>query len=163
MDLYSSFGPLGRRKIISNDSGSIVITKDGQLIASSIGFPSESPFPKLIMKDLVAGAESSGDGVITASMLVFYTLKCIDERLAASYNSRARTRLLRVSEVLWSVMSQHQTRIVAAMEEAGLWIRAGDKTNKIANIIRNIVTPSSNSSVAADVVDILVSAVHYPF
>jgi len=162
MDLSSSFGPLGTRKIISNDSGSVIITKDGQIIANSVVFASGSPFLELIRKDLVAGAEKSGDGVIVASMLVLHALKSIDERLVASYNSRARIRLLRVSEVLWSVVSEHQTGIVAALVGAGLWTRVSDRKDRIVNIVRSVVTPSSNSSVAADVVDILVRTSQAP-
>lgn len=157
MDLSSSFGPLGWRKIISNQVGSVIITKDGQLIAPGVGNISDDAFSSLLRRNLITAAENSGDGVITNFILVLYAVKCIEVRLSESFGARIRIRLLRVAEALLWLVNHHESMIHTTFVKANIWAELKDIKLRVTGLVRSVVVPSSNSGVAADVADILVS------
>jgi len=156
MSLSSSFGPLGWRKIVSNEGGSTIITKDGQLIASSMDCNADGALVSLLWKDVILAAEKSGDGVITNSMMVVYAVNYMDGRLSASFGSRIRIRLLRVVEALHWVTCQHEATIRSALIDINVWATIVDIESRVVGLVQSIAVPSSNSGVATDVADILV-------
>lgn len=156
MDLSSSFGPLGWRKIISNQGGSVIITKDGQLIAPSIE-TTDDAFSSLLRRNLITAAENSGDGVITNFILVLYAVKCIEVRLSESFGARIRIRLLRVAEALLWLVNHHESIIRTTFVKANIWAELKDIKLRVTGLVRSVVVPSSNIGVAADVENILVS------
>ncbi len=161
MSLSSSFGPLGWRKIVSNQGGSTIITKDGQLIASSMDCSADGAIVSLLRKDVILAAEKSGDGVIASSMMVLYAVNNIDIRLSARFDSRIRIRLLRVVEALIWVTSQHEATIRSALIERSIWDTIADNESRVVGLVQSIVAPSSNSGVATDVAEILVRTSTY--
>ena len=157
MSLSSSFGPLGWRKIISNQGGSTIITKDGQLIASSMDYSADGAFLSLLWKDLILAAERSGDGVITNSVLVLSAIKHMDDRLEEGFAARMRIRLLCVLEALQWIIGQHEATIRAAFVDRYVWVTVANLKPRLVGLVRSVVVPSSNGGVATDVVEILVS------
>lgn len=161
MDLRSSFGPLGWRKIISNQGGSVIITKDGQLIASSIDTTADSTVLPFLWRNLIVAAESCGDGIITNSILVLGALKGIEVCLLTDYAAKDRIRTLRVIEALLWVANQYEVTIRKALVKANIWTDVSDAKSRLVDIVRSVTVPSSNAAVAQDVIAILVGAIHY--
>jgi len=162
--LDSTFGPLGKSKIVCNAAGSILLTKDSHLLLplylattlsgrNSSDTPTEGQHVMIhgssvmyhLYCELMKSCGSMGDGLhtnmIIANSLVRSVLTVLDS--THTFRTQRRIRLLHSAEVIQHVCRECRDEITIYMIRCHAWHREGDISKWFQTICTQTALPSS--------------------
>lgn len=151
----SSFGPLGKCKLLCNEV-SIVITRDGQqLLEQTFKKWKESNekttlFPFYVNTVLQKYGEHFGDGVHTIFIL-YHSMKSS----ISKFNGSRRMEAIEVFNNILAALHNYETLIVQYMVSCGVWHRYSDIRSWCLDIFHCVLLPAANSGLASKVSAVL--------
>lgn len=165
MSIDSTFGPLGKSKIVCNATGSLLLTKDSHILmplylattlsdsSSSSDTPTEEQHVMIhgssvlyhLYCELMKSCSSMGDGLhtnmIITNSLVRSVLTVLDS--THTFRTQRRIRLLHSVEVIQHVCSEYRDEITSYMIRCHAWHREGDISKWFQTICAQTALPSS--------------------
>lgn len=167
MSIDSTFGPLGKSKIVCNATGSILITKDSHLLLplylattlsdsnSSISTPTEEEEQHVMIHgssvlyhlycELMKSCISMGDGLhtnmIITNSLVRSVLVVLDS--THTFRTQRRIRLMHSAEIIQHVCREYRDEISNYMIRCHSWHREVDISKWFQTICAQTALPSS--------------------
>lgn len=170
IDIFSSFGPLGRSKVIENVyGGSRVVTKDGQqILECCLSDPrSQNSLQRTLLKMCCSVSEEHGDGSLTTLMITSHIIARLD--ILAKGNSNTCIQwvlLLKAFETISSAIEALRFEINKHMIDSQVWQSSdGDEfatstmhtTGFLRGLWGTILQPATNTATASKIEDIIVS------
>jgi hypothetical protein len=153
----SSYGPFGRSKILLAHAGVVLVTKDcNQLLQYTSNTDSLS---KLLLSIVKKHTDVYGDGGMTLALLMSSCISTFDSVLSKQENHVMRYRLktLHSVETILSLLHKNKDRIQHHLVDSGLWVMSDINMKSMCLVCNHILHPTSNSQVAHNISNIMVS------
>jgi hypothetical protein len=171
-NILTSYGPNGKSKIISNSSGTLVITKDGyqiiEALLSSKLYNNKNNNNALLEKTFIRickeNGQRCGDGSLTSILITNKLLEQIESTLNMQgqvlhiNNNNKRIKLLRSLNVILEIINRYQDEINLYMIKIKSWRMNIIESNNLLffkSIWLNILIPSSNYQMAHSISKII--------
>lgn len=171
-NLFTSFGPNGKSKIISNKSGTLVITRDGyqiiEALLSSKLFNNNHNDNILLEKTFInickENGKRYGDGSLTSILITNKLLEQIHSSLYMQgkilhiHKNNKRIKLLRSLDVILEIINKYQNDINLYMIKINSWRMNIIESNSLLffkSIWLNILIPSSNYQMAHSISNVI--------
>lgn len=173
IDIFSSFGPLGRSKVIENvHGGSRVVTKDGQqILECCLSDPrSQDSLQRTLLKMCCSVSEEYGDGSSTTLMIASHIIARLGTLAGGDSNSCIQwVLLLQALETICSIVEALEVDINQHMIHSQIWqsSRVDESTTStstmnvsgyLTGLWGTILQPATNTATAAKIEDIIVSS-----
>ena len=169
IDIFSSFGPLGRSKVIENVyGGSRIVTKDGQqMLECCLSDPLlKNPLQRTLLKMCCNVSGEYGDGSLATLLIASHIIERLDILAKGDSSSCAQwVLLLKAVETICSAVEQLRSGINKHMVDSQIWQRSnGDEfeTSKmhtsgfLKGLWGTILQPATNTATAAKIENIIV-------
>lgn len=158
MNIDSSFGPLGKSKILINATGSILITKDSQLLLPQYVKFVENPFVQFSVTQNTIQGSNRGDGLLTSTVISCHVLQVLEaeSNVQRCGTDRKMILLLRALQAVKSSMLFLKEDVTRFLVRSAIWHKELSIRLFLSRICLNAVFPASNASVAQVVIKILV-------
>jgi chaperonin GroEL (HSP60 family) len=172
IDIFSSFGPLGRSKVIENvHGGSRFITKDGQqILECCLSDPrSQNSLQRTLIKMCCSVSEEYGDGSLTTLMIASHIIEKLGILAEEDSNSCIQwVLLLQALETICSAVEALKVDINTHMTDSQIWTNSNEDESATSTSIINtsgylkglwgtILQPASNTATAAKIENVIVS------
>lgn len=172
IDIFSSFGPLGRSKVVENvHGGSRVVTKDGQqILECCLSDPrSQNSLQRTLLKMCCSVSEEYGDGSLTTLMIASHIIARLGILAGEDSNSCIQwVLLLQALETICSTFEALKVDINKHMIDSQIWQSSSVDESATSTSIMNtsgylkglwgtILQPATNTATAAKIEDIIVS------
>jgi hypothetical protein len=158
----SSFGPLGRSKVLLGQAGAVVITRDCSQILeqeyeSTHSIEKVKDFSSIIKKACQRHAQQYGDG----SMAFFLFVSSLMETFFATNKTIAginRVNILFAVQNILFVFHHHISRIYDSMTVANLMFAVENNSPLVLRgLLLNMLVPASNGNIAANLANLVTS------
>ena len=158
MNESTCFGPFSRTKVVTNASGSIILSKDGHsLLPGTIGSHSVST-RTVIERVLTSSAFRRGDGLLSSILLSRNLIALLESKDDYNQDSFAdRVRYISALTAVQNTCCRFQSQIVKYFIESGWWIRESSLFLRMRSLCLSTALPASSAGVAKSIWEILVS------
>ena len=160
MNIDSSFGPLGKSKVISNATGSIIITKDSQLIIQScIDELIDNKYLYHQYHNLIKQAIIRGDGLHSSMVITNQLVRKVEEQLhshGVGFQDQWRIKLLHSLEIIMITIKELEFDITEFLIHQNIWYQERNMLSWFQNICYHTIIPSCNIPIAKSIVIIMV-------
>jgi chaperonin GroEL (HSP60 family) len=172
IDIFSSFGPSGRSKVIENvHGGSRVVTKDGQqILECCLSDPrSQNSLHRTLLKMCCSVSEEYGDGSLTTLMIASHIVARLGTLAGGDSNSCIQwVLLLQALETICSTIEALKVDINTHMTDSQIWTNSNEDESATSTSIMKtsgylkglwgtILQPATNTATAAKIEDVIVS------
>ena len=172
IDIFSSFGPLGRSKVIENvHGGSRVVTKDGQqILECCLSDPrAQNSLQRTLLKMCCSVSEEYGDGSLTTLMIASHIIARLGILAGGDSNSCIQwVLLLQALETICSAVEALKVDINTHMIDSQIWQSSSvdesatststmSTSGYLKGLWGTILQPATNTATAAKIEDIIVS------
>lgn len=148
LNLESTFGPFGKRKVVTNETGGVVITRDGQSVVPHCLRWVGNDFLKFLCMESVKMSSRSGDGLLTLIMIANYFLGKISESYEVStFSMPSRIRSLRSIEAIRATAERFKSYIFDHLVLYGIWKQEIPYAERIRMLCSSVVVPSANKEI----------------
>jgi hypothetical protein len=157
MELLSSFGPLGRHKIISNGDGTVVVTKDTRIAMHARNV---SIFAEIARSSRIAASKRRDDGFFTSEIVANSLLDTVSQLLRSiqpPQQHKWRVWYLSAAHAISNVAQAYKQEMYACLTNAGVWYVERDLNKRLRSICYTMTFPASNAA-SADVLDAILVA-----
>jgi len=171
LSIDSTFGPLGKCKVVDNEVGSILITKDSHLLlplflASALSNSNSSG--QLISdgntvlyhlySELIKTCSHMGDGLHANMIITNSFVSGVLRSLVSTpfFRTQRRIRLLHSVEAIQHVFEEYGNEITTYMISCNAWHREDSISKWFQNICSQIALPSSNAMMTNSVLRMMV-------
>jgi hypothetical protein len=156
MELISSFGPLGRHKIVSNGAGTILITKDGHNVVPTSNEGGRKTFEQIARSCRITASSRRGDGFLTSEIITRTLLDSTLQGLQELHAPKWRIRYLAAAVAIRSVIQSMQHEIQKCFINMRLWHVEQDCSRRMRALCYTMSFPASNAATAEVLDSILV-------
>lgn len=158
MNIDSSFGPLGKSKVLSNATGSIILTKDSQLIIPCCLDLIDNKFLYHQCHQLIKQALVRGDGLHSSMIITNQLITYVNEQLNINerFKEQWRIRLLHALEIVICTMKELEYEITEYLVDHNIWYQERNVISWFQNICLHTLVPSCNIPIANSIVTIMV-------
>ncbi len=155
MELLSSFGPLGRHKIISNGAGTVTVSKDANNALRTSNDSTLRTFAQIARSSRIAASNRRDDGFFTSEIIVNSILDSTSQRLLSiqpSQQHKWRVRQLAAALAIRSVVQSLKEETRKCLVDGSIWHVEQDCVKRLRAVCYTMTLPASNA-VTANVVD----------
>ena len=152
MSIESSYGPLGKKKILCN-SNSIVISKESQYLTNTLASNSVHSF---LNKQAVEGAIRRGDGVLSESILFEVMIRGIGQTQFEDASPQHLVTMSLAMSTIHTVVQSLKQEIAIYLTNANIWHVETDLVRRIVSLCHTTAQASTNVTTANTIIHVLV-------
>lgn len=157
IDIEGILGPLGKLKVVTNETGGVVITRDGHVIVPHCIHGLHGDLTKFIFKQCITSSFARGDGMLALLLVASHVTSALLESVNLHCQPmQSRIRHLRAIEALMRITKFEVTNITTYLVAAGIWRLETDSRRRIHTLCGSMVVPAANVDVCERVISIMV-------
>jgi len=152
-NIFSSYGPQGRTKVMRTISGASFITRDGQSLLHC------SKFSYLIQNATKKQAKIYGDGSLTIAILLSNIFRELHEYCNKNTQLNQIKTSIKIHQSINTIIntfSEISGIVIQRLISSKIWKVSHDFPEMCNQLWANIITPSTNKSISTKLITILV-------